>query len=65
VVVPQCNRVNSESGEFFNKSNQRLQVLLDGNVKRITIFEVDRNYEIISDLNMGASLQFPRAEPRM
>jgi hypothetical protein len=43
VVVAQRDRVDGQTGEFFDHRNQGEQVFFDGKVKFVFIFKVDGN----------------------
>lgn len=45
-IVSQCDRVDRQTGEFFDHGDQREQVFFDGEVERVFVFEIDWDWWI-------------------
>jgi len=41
--ITQGDRVDGEACQFFNQGDQCLKIFFNGDVERISIFEIDRN----------------------
>ena len=43
LVVAQGDRVDGQPGKLFDERDEGLQVLLDGDMERVLVLEIDRN----------------------